>query len=265
MKKLIKPSYLILIGLIAVGTMVFQACKKDSKTSNKSGTSTVRVHLTDAPGDYEEVNIDVIGVEINSDISGWVSVSPISAGIYNLLDFANGLDTLLGSAVLPAGKISQMRMILGTRNTVKIDGIVYELKTPSAQQSGLKFNVNESFLAGVTYDIWIDFDAKKSVVETGSGNYILKPTIRAYTNAITGAITGYALPKAAKSNVYAINGTDTFRSFADTFGYFLIRGIPANSYNVLFENTGGYKDTTVTGVSVVAGAVTDMNTIMMRQ
>lgn len=260
MKKLFKPSYLILVGLFAASTVVFQACKKDNK---KEGTSTVRVHLTDAPGDYEEVNVDVIGVEIHSDVSGWETVGIINPGVYNLLDFANGLDTLLGSAILPAGKISQMRMILGTRNTVKIDGIMYDLTTPSAQQSGLKFKIDETLVAGVTYDIWIDFDAKKSIVETGSGKYILKPTIRTFTNAISGGIKGYALPNAAKSNVYAINGSDTFRTFADTNGYFLIRGVPANSYNVLFENAGGYKDTTVNGVSVVVGAVTDMDTITM--
>jgi hypothetical protein len=69
------------------------------------------------------------------------------------LDFTNGLDTLLGSTVLPAGKISQMRLVLGSRNTVNIDGTISDLKTPSAQQSGLKFKIDATLKAGITYDV----------------------------------------------------------------------------------------------------------------
>ena len=94
-----------------------------------------------------------MSVHIHSDVSGWDTVKNINAGIYNLLDFTNGLDTLLGSTVLPAGKISQMRLVLGSRNTVNIDGTISDLKTPSAQQSGLKFKIDATLKAGITYDV----------------------------------------------------------------------------------------------------------------
>ena len=80
-----------------------------------------------------------------------------------------------------------------------------------------------------------------------------------------GGIEGYALPTLAKSEINAINGIDTFRTNADTTtGYFLIRGVPANSYNVLFVNRGSFKDSTVNGVTVVTGSVTDMDTVTMQ-
>src|ERR1051325_8118562 len=83
---------------------------------NDDHTARLQVKLTDSPGDYQEVNIDIQGVEVNSEegvqTSGWRALD-VEKGIYNLLELTNGLDTLLGSAVLPAGRISQIRLILG--------------------------------------------------------------------------------------------------------------------------------------------------------
>ena len=62
--------------------------------------------LTDAPADYDAVLIDIQDVQIHvsdNDAEGsWQSLI-VNKGIYNLLDFRNGMDTLLGSIELPAG------------------------------------------------------------------------------------------------------------------------------------------------------------------
>lgn len=47
---------------------------------------------------------------------------------------------------------------------------------------------------GIEYKLWLDFDAGRSVVEIGNGNYILKPVIRIYSEATSGAIKGSVLP-----------------------------------------------------------------------
>ena len=110
---------------------------------NKNKQAKLEVYLTDDPANYSEVNIDIQKVLINVSNGGenWKEL-PITPGVYNLLDFRNGLDVLLGSIELPAGKVSQIRMELGANNSVKEGTNVYALTTPSAQQSGLKFNVN---------------------------------------------------------------------------------------------------------------------------
>ena len=74
--------------------------------SNDSKTTMLEIRLTDAPGDYEAVNIDIQGVEVNAadGNTGWISMD-IHKGVYNLLKLANGLDTLLGRIELPTGKI----------------------------------------------------------------------------------------------------------------------------------------------------------------
>jgi hypothetical protein len=59
-------------------------------------------------------------------------------GIYDLLKLSNGVEKLIATDTLEISKVQQIRLILGTRNTVVLDGITYPLSTPSAEQSGLK-------------------------------------------------------------------------------------------------------------------------------
>ena len=164
---------------LVIASMVFSSCSKDEAKSRFT------VYLTDAPAAYDAVNIEVIRLEIKAEAdnseNGWQEL-PLNAGIYNLLDFTNGMDTMLSTIELPAGKISQLRMILGTNNSIVVNGtsMPLPLETPSAQQSGLKFNIHADLAEGVHYRMWIDFDAARSVVENGNGDYILKPVLRTF-------------------------------------------------------------------------------------
>jgi hypothetical protein len=143
---ILKTVKLFLIGLT---TVFLVSCDSDEKTAK------VQISLTDAPGDYQEVNVDIQGVEVHvgeDENSGWKSLA-VDKGVYNLLELTNGLDTLLGEIEIPAGKISQVRLILGDENTIKVNGEVFDLGTPSAQQSGLKLQVHQTLAEGITYKI----------------------------------------------------------------------------------------------------------------
>ena len=160
---------------------------------NQSGNSIVNIKLTDAPSDYDAVNVDVKGIEIHYSAESddkWLALENVNKGVYNLLDFSNGKDTLLVSSELPSGKISQIRLILGSNNSIVTGGNTYQLEVPSGSTSGLKINLNESVEEAIVMNIWLDFDANKSIVKTGNGKYQLKPVIRAYTESISGAIKG---------------------------------------------------------------------------
>jgi hypothetical protein len=74
--------------IFAVMATAFFSCKKDN--DNKQGTARVNFHLTDGPGPYDAVYVDIRQVEVHSDVSGWVTLTPVHPGIYNLLDFSNG-------------------------------------------------------------------------------------------------------------------------------------------------------------------------------
>lgn len=257
MKKII----LVFAALLMAGISL-QSCKKDE---DKTGNATVNIRLTDGPGHYDAVYIDVQSVEIHSDVSGWVTVPAIVPGIYNLLDFRNGMDTLLCHTVLPAGRISQMRLILGENNSVVVAGASHPLATPSAQQSGLKFNIHQELAANGAYDIWIDFDAGRSIVAKGNGTYSLKPVVRAYTKLTDGRIRGVVLPQAALATVYATNGADTFAAIPDALGGFLYCGLPEGSYTLWIDaaDNTGFADMTLPPVNVAFGVVSDIGIITL--
>lgn len=254
---------MLLLGLS--GMMAVSACKKDNDegTAGSTGTSQMDIMLTDAPGDYEKVFIDLQEIEVNIEGSGWVKLTPTRPGIYNLLDLANGIDTMIASQQIPSGELQEVRLILGSRNSVVVNGVSHDLETPSAEQSGLKIKIKESIGVGAHYTIWIDFDANKSIVLTGSGKYILKPVIRAFLKYNTGSLKGDVNPDDAAFFVNTINdaNTDTFTTLTYFGGKFLYIGLPAGSYHVHFYNRAGQNVKTINSVQINANAITDMGDV----
>ncbi|MBN2520247.1 MAG: DUF4382 domain-containing protein [Bacteroidales bacterium] len=250
--------------LMILSIMVFSCNDTDDNE-----TASLKIRLTDAPANYEAVNVEIQNVQIhageNEDEGDWHSLDLINAGVYNLLDFNNGLDTLIGTAELPAGNISQMRLYLGENNTLVKDGKTYDLFTTAGERSGLKLLIHEQFEAGVTYNIWIDFDASRSVINRGNGMFNLKPVIRAFTEATSGSIKGYIEPVEALPYVLAENGTDSIGTIADTNGYFLLRGVPEGNFNVHISPNESYSDTLITNISVITGQVTNLETIELTE
>lgn len=256
---------IVLLGLFSAA-LGFTSCSSDSNGDN-SQTATVNVKLTDGPALYDAVKLDVQRVEINAN-GNWHAINFPNPGIYNLLDFKNGMDVALGQAILPVGQVTQMRMVLGPSNTIIVDGVSHPLDTPSAQQSGLKFNWNQTLAPNGAYNVWIDFDAGKSIVKTGNGSYKLKPVIRAFSELTDGQIKGYVLPPLAKSMVHVINVNDTVASaLPNPDGFFMFRGIPQGNYRVSYDalNSTGYIDEEQPNVSVTFGQVTDLGIKTLHQ
>jgi hypothetical protein len=72
--------------------------------------------MTDAPGPYQQVNVDVMGVEITGDGGQSVTLNVVP-GIYDLLKLSNGVEKLIATDTLEISKVQQIRLILGTRNS----------------------------------------------------------------------------------------------------------------------------------------------------
>lgn len=265
-------SYLKIVCLSLPFVFLFSCQKKELIGSSNNQPATFTVKLVDAPVSYDKVLIDIQDVQIkastdNSD-TGWKSLTISRKGVYNILDFKNGLDTVLGTISLPAGMISQLRLVLGSNNQVVFNGIKSNMTTPSAQQSGLKLLINTTLLAGIDYVYWVDFDATKSIVHTGSNNFILKPVLKVFTQANSGAIKGIVAPASSKAIIFAINNlNDTIGTtqIDTTTGSFLLRGITAGTYSVNMHLTNGnFKDSTRTNVLATNGVVTDLGTVALK-
>ena len=243
-------------------------CKKEA------GKGRLTVYLTDAPADYDAVNIEVVEIQVKASTDpgegGWttmpMAVSPVT---YDLLEFTNGMDVLLSSIELPVGKVSQLRLKLGDNNTIVVNGVASALPlvVPSGQESGLKFNIHADLVAGVEYKLWIDFEASRSVVDNGAGSYILKPVLRTFTEATSGAIKGVVSPIAAGATVQAMDGIGgILTAIPDPVtGEFLIRGVPDGTWSVFIDGNNGYLDKTINNIIVTIGEVADIGTITLSQ
>ncbi|MFT5714384.1 MAG: hypothetical protein ACI9WT_000937 [Flavobacterium sp.] len=252
---------ILLIASFIVFGITLNSCNSDST----SGTYAYNVRMTDAPGPYDQVNIDLQAVEVTGN-DGKTVLLNTTAGIYDLLKFSNGLDTLIATSELSDSKVSQIRLILGSNNKVVVKGVSYPLSTPSAEQSGLKLQVHQTLLADIQNEILLDFDAYASIVETGNGTYKLKPVVRTVVTAITGNIKGSITPIGTLAMVKATSaGGVEYSSSVNALGQFQILGLLPGSYTFTITPSSSLLQAVIkTDVKVVAGANTDLGIIMLQ-
>ncbi len=233
-----------------------------SESEDSSNDASFKFFLTDNPGEFQQINIDVMAIKLILNDS--IIEIPSNTGIFNLLDFTNGKDTLIADAELAGGNLSQIRLILGDNNSLMIDSIIYDLKTPSAQSSGLKLNIHQEIMPGEAYSYVIDFDAKRSIVCKGNGTFNLKPVIRVFTEVLTGSVHGIISPPEADSIVNLIRQVDTLSTNSDISGNFMFRGLEPGTYSIEILPFGNLSDTTLTGIEVFAGQTTEIDTIFFQ-
>lgn len=165
------------IGMTALlAIMVLVACEKDKGNDNQQ--TTLKVRMTDAPILADSVKVDIRQVRVNfrNDSSSWVNLNTY-AGVYDLLQLQNGVDTLLAAGIIPSNDVQEIRFVLGANNSIVVAGISYPLTIPSGAESGLKLKINKQ-LNGPIDSILIDFDAAMSIQQTGAGVYKLMPVLK---------------------------------------------------------------------------------------
>lgn len=251
--KTIWKSMLALVLLLS-----FVGCSDNDGSNEAQGTAQLNLRLVDAPGDYDAVFIDVQDVVVKYQGSNdEVPLGIINAGVYDLLQLTGGVSVLLVDGEIPAGDVSQMRLILGEDNSIVVNGESYPLATPSAQQSGLKIQLHQILEEDVFYEYILDFDVNQSIVVQGNGNYLLKPVINASLVADAGKIAGMVLPLEIQTLVTATNvdGTIEVSSYVSPEGDYVLYGLPQGIYTVLFEADPllGFPPVTISDVEVVAG------------
>lgn len=252
--------FVLLIVAIVAG------CKKNDKAE---GTTKVEIRMTDAPGDFDAINLNVKSVVLLS--GGKPYTFEVTQGSFDILDFRIGTsnpDILVASGDMPSGEITEVRLILhDSGNSIVVAGTEQELKTPGAQSSGwkVKLTANPDLVPGVTYSLLLDFDAAKSIVATGNGKYILKPVVRGITVATSGLVSGTVLPLAAHPEVLVISGTDTVGTMADALtGKFTVGGLATGTYRVKIVPVAGYNAAEITNVNVASGQNTSIGLVTLQ-
>lgn len=275
----IRPS----LAVLALSTsLILSACGGGGggiEGTGAASTGTLRLSLTDAPAcGYDAVHLTVEKVRVNRSATaedgdaGWSEVVLSPARRIDLLTLRNGVLDNLGQTLLPAGRYTQMRLVLAPNtgatplaNAVTPTGQAETaLTTPSAQQSGLKLNVDIDVPADRIADVVIDFDACKSIVKRGnSGQYNLKPVV-SVTPVLSDAglrVVGYVTPAmAATPTVVSVQsaGVPIKSTVPDATGQFVLYPVPVGTYDLVVSATGRV-NAVMTGVPVVTTAFTVVN------
>ncbi|MBN2825625.1 MAG: DUF4382 domain-containing protein [Campylobacterales bacterium] len=197
--------------MVFVGAMALSSCGSSSRSDDNSamtngdtvtGEGAIALYLTDAPADYQAVYVsikeiavhvvtmDANGSESNAsdDDASWQVIAQPNV-VFNLLELQNGVLEYLGQTEVPAGKYTQLRLILAdelnatdtqhdyANYVVFEDNSTQELKVPSGV---IKLNPHPPIEveANETINVIIDFDAQKSV---NANSWNLKPVISVET------------------------------------------------------------------------------------
>jgi len=207
--------YFIILALL-VFTIFLSGCINILPTSGEDsitpGNGRLKIYLTDTPGDYLEVNITISKIEAHiageeeGDEGIWVVLKEWPSGEEPTFDLIKLQDVseLLVDGIFEIGKYNQLRIFI-TKSSIKVESEVieendkeidivnevpfeiFDVEIPSAYQTGIKLIHPFEIIDGITTELTIDFDAEKSIIKTGNGNYKLKPTIK-ITSTYTGEI-----------------------------------------------------------------------------
>lgn len=270
----------VLRNLLAFMMVLLMVNCNDEETKANVENARVQLKLVDAPGDYEEVNIEIIDIQYQSsedeNQESWQSFTPEGGFPINVdvTELIAGNSLLLADEVLPVGILKQVRLVLSDNNTLKIEGQdgLIPLDTPSAQQSGLKLNLDEELEAGFVYSFILDWNVQKSIVKAGnSGKYILKPVIKVNAEVSSGSLSGKVVEiveevETAIANqtveVYTTDDVLVKDTLTDENGNFLFLGLDPGNYIIKISKEG-YMDYISNEITVEVGSIEEIGTIIL--
>lgn len=247
----------------------------DSTAPASPSTGTLSVALTDAPAcGFDAVNITVNKVRVHQSTSandtdaGWSEITLNPARKINLLNLTNGALDQLGQTPLPTGRYTQLRLVLNANagqtvsNSVVLSGTTAEVPvdTPSAIQSGIKLVSEFDVASGQRVDLVLDFDACKSIVTRGNGQYSLKPVVKIIPTLVNGINGFVSLATLGERVVVSAqqSGNIIRSTVPNALGeFFLARLVPGN-YDVVI--TADNRAATVIA-TVPVGTTTSTTTI----
>jgi len=235
-----------------------------------SGPGTVSVSLTDAPAcGFDQVNVTVSKVRVHQSSSaddtaaGWTDITVNPPRKINLLDFNDPTQPIhvqpLGLAPLEAGHYTQLRLVLipnsgssPLANSIVLSGTTQEipLDTPSGIQSGVKLIHQFTVNSGQRVDLLLDFDACKSIVQTGNGKYKLKPVIKVIPFVLNG-IQGFIDKTLTNVRVSAQQQGQIIRETVlnTTTSEFFLAHLDPGNYDVVIS-ADGHATAVISGVPV---------------
>lgn len=253
----ISPTASATVFAVSCAGLLLTACGGGGGGSTPTQTNgTLVVSMTDAPScGFKEINVTVSKIRVHQSATasdsdaGWTDIplNPESTGKFNLLDLNNGLFKEMGKTPLTPGRYTQLRLLLepNTGNSLKNSAVLADsnsevpLATPSGQQSGIKLTNAFDVAAGERVELMLDFDACKSIVTRGKGNYQLKPVIKVIPTVVNG-VEGYVDLNLVRNNHVQVSAQQNGRILSSTApdtvtGKFYLSRLTPGNYDVVIS------------------------------
>jgi hypothetical protein len=264
---------------VAIVATVLVSCKKESEVAPNpgnasSGRSSFNVKMTDAPGDYAALNVQIAKVEVFGAESGWITLSNSIHNV-NVIDLTNGAETMLAAnAAVDAGLYTKLKITFGEQYALKLNaGAEYggvslstatDVKLSWVGPKEVILVINKQMEASASADLLIDFEVTESVTKFGD-EYVITPVMEIIDDAKTG-LRGQ-VSAAAHAAVEVSNGANHFSTYADANGNFLVRDLLEGPATVTILPTpeeikkGLPKEFKIENVIVSKGQIKNMGTI----
>ncbi|MGN6616455.1 MAG: DUF4382 domain-containing protein [Ilyomonas sp.] len=281
MKTLLR--YACLAILVSIAASINSCSKNNNTEPGVSGTQTVSLYLTDAPGVLQNVYIDIrsVGVAIDTckshqddfseidenedqDCLFWSDLD-MEPGVYDILELQNGVEKLLANGQVPKGNVKLIKIKLGDKNSVVSDGKTYPLKEAGNLSIVLRLKGNEwDRIENSHIRLWLDFDVFRSIINM-NGEFKLKPFIHFFNENTRARIKGNVQPLEAIPVITIFNNADTAIAMPGMTGEFKIRGLKPGTYTVMIKSLNNYKDKIIQNVTIEAKKETDLGSITLKK
>ncbi|MEL6824438.1 MAG: DUF4382 domain-containing protein, partial [Calditrichota bacterium] len=186
---------------------LWYSCGSDPATSDNpdSTTGQLTIRLTDSPAEYESVYIAVDEVILLGSGEPYTLMDTMI--VVDLLEWQNGMTTILAQGDIPQGDYTDVQLKIGYA-VARVDQENYPVKVDFNDKSGRNVAIPFSIQAGDIAEVVLDFDASRSIKNTGtSGNpeFELVPKIRAVIPSVTGSIEGTVTNVGDAAAAYAVS------------------------------------------------------------
>lgn len=268
-------------SILIAGVLLFSSCSKEDtinpaqpSTGGSSGSS-MRVKMTDSPGEYAALNMSVVSVQAYLQNSGWVTLNN-TVHTMNVIDLTNGATTELSyNSNLQSGMYTKLKLTFAEANTITINGNAsggggsasgtFTLSWTGPRE--VEVEINQEINSSTQAEVLLDFNVVSSITYVGN-QYVINPVIKRINDVKTGArgtISG-----GAHAAIVISNGLFHTSTFADASGNFIFYGVDPGTYTMTIYPTaaqilnGAPQQMTIDNVIITNGQMNQMGTIVLQ-
>lgn len=269
----------MILGAAVLGITAV-ACNKETTSpntpNNQADAGTFEVRMTDAPGDYEALQVEIVKVEAYAENKGWVALNNQAQSV-SVLELTNGAETQLAlKSDIDAGVYSRLKLTFGSNNSLMASAdaniqvssggdtigasVAYELAFQGNKEVIIEIDEQISSETGAV--VLLDFNVMQSIKEEAD-ELVIQPVITEIEDAQTG-VRG-KIEGSANAAILLTNGSDSLSTFTNANGEFLLRSMDEGMYDLIVipetDQDPSNDEVIIEGVFISQGEITNAGTI----